>query len=76
MSEQVHITIDREVYDRLRMLMVPPILDVNDAIKALLFHDGRDSPAALEVEASGRHFDYAQEIARAQAGVYDCGGCT
>lgn len=33
-------------------------------------------PAAIEVLAAKRHYDYAQELERARAGVYDCGGCT
>ncbi len=76
MSEQIQITIDREVYDRLKMLMVPPIQDVNDVIRTLLVHEGHPSPAAIDMEAAGRHFSYEQELERARAGVYECGGCT
>ncbi len=76
MSDQIQITIDREIYDRLQMLMVPPISDVNAAIEALLFHDGHASRAALALEASEQHFTYEQELERAQRGVYDSGGCT
>ncbi len=46
MSDQVQISIDREIYDRLQMLMVPPISDANAAIEALLFHEGHTSKAA------------------------------
>ena len=76
MTEQIQVTIDREIYDRLQMLMVPPVSDVNAAIKALLYHDGRTSQAAVAVEAGEQHFSYAQELERANKGVYECGGGT
>lgn len=76
MTDQIQITIDHDVYDRLKMLMVPPISDANAAIKALLFHDGRASPAAVATEAEGQHFTYAQELERSSQGVYECGGGT
>lgn len=76
MNDQIQITIDRDVYDQLQMLMVPPINDANEAIRALLFHDGRASPAAVAVEAQGQHFTYAQELERSSRGVYECGGGT
>jgi hypothetical protein len=76
MTDQITITIDRDVYDRLQMLMVPPISDANAAIKALLYHDGRASRAAVALAADEQHFSYAQELERARLGVYDCGGAT
>ena len=76
MTDQIQITIDQEVYDRLQMLMVPPISDTNAAIKALLYHDGRASRAAVAVEADEQHFTYAQELERSSRGFYDCGGGT
>ncbi len=76
MSDQVTITIDRDVYERLQLLMVPPINDANEAIKALLYHEGRASRAAVALEAGGQHFTLAQELERASQGVYECGGGT
>jgi len=76
MTDQIQITIDREVYDRLQMLMVPPISDANAVIKGLLYHDGHTSRAAVALEASEQHFTYAQELERSSQGVYDCGGGT
>ncbi len=76
MTDQIQITIDHDVYDRLQMLMVPPISDANAAIKALLFHDGRASPASVATEAGGQHFTYAQELERSSQGIYECGGGT
>jgi hypothetical protein len=76
MTEQIQITLDREVYNRLQMLMVPPVSDANAVIKQLLYQDGRTSPAASAVEASGQHFTYAQELERSNQGVYECGGGT
>jgi len=76
MSDQIQISIDREIYDRLQMLMVPPISDANAAIEALLFHEGHTSKAAASLEASEQHYTYEQELERAQRGVYDSGGCT
>jgi hypothetical protein len=76
MTDQIQITIDKEVYDRLQMLMVPPISDPNAAIKALLYHDGRASQAAVALEADEHHFTYAQELERSSQGIYECGGGT
>jgi hypothetical protein len=76
MTDQIQISIDRDVYDRLRMLMVPPISDPNMAIKALLYHDGRASRAAVALEADEQHFTYAQELERSNQGIYECGGGT
>jgi len=76
MTGEIQITIERDVYDRLRSLMAPPVDDANAVIKALLHHDGRDSRAALALEADEQHFTYAQELERSSAGVYECGGGT
>jgi hypothetical protein len=76
MTEQIQITIDRDVYDRLQMLMVPPFSDPNAVIKQLLYLDGHDSPAAVALGASEQHYTYAQELERSSQGIYDCGGGT
>jgi hypothetical protein len=76
MTDQIQITIDQEVYDRLQVLMVPPISDANAVIKELLYHEGHTSRAAAALEAAEQHFTYAQELERSSQGVYDCGGAT
>lgn len=76
MTDKIQISIDRDVYERLQMLMVPPISDVNAVINSLLYHDGHASPAALAVEADERHFTFAQELERSSQGIYECGGGT
>lgn len=75
MTEQVQVFIDREIYDRLQTLMVPPINDANAVIGALLFHDGRRSRAAIALEAS-MPYTFEQELERSRQGVYECGGGT
>ncbi len=76
MSNQIQISIDRDVYDRLQMLMVPPIGDANAVIKELLNQDGRASKAAVAVGAAAQHYTYAEELERSMLGVYDGGGNT
>lgn len=76
MSEQIQISLDQDIYERLQMLMVPPVSDINAAIRTLLFHDGRTSAAAIATEAGTQHFTYEQELERARMGVYDSGGAT
>jgi len=76
MTDQVQITIDQEVFDRLQMLMVPPISDANAVIKALLYHKGSDSPAVVALKADEQHFTYEQELERSSQGFYDGGGAT
>ncbi|MBI5658494.1 MAG: hypothetical protein HZC43_02865 [Nitrosomonadales bacterium] len=76
MTDQIQISIDREVYDRLKVLMVPPISDANAVIRELLYQDGRASPASVAVGASEQHFTMAQELERSRQGIYDSGGNT
>lgn len=76
MTDQIKISVDREVYDQLLMLMVPPVSDANAVIKELLYHEGHTSRAAAALEAAEQHFTYAQELERSSQGVYDCGGAT
>lgn len=76
MADQVQITIDQEVFDQLQLLMVPPISDANAVIKALLYHDGADSPAVVALKAGEQHYTYEEELERASRGVYDGGGAT
>lgn len=76
MDNKVQILIDRDVFDRLQMLMVPPVSDANAVIRELLYHDGRTGRAAIGLETSERHFTYAEELERSLQGVYECGGGT
>ncbi len=81
MNDQIQIFIDRDVYDRLQTLMVPPFNDANAVIKGLLCQDklcedGRVSGAAVALGAAGQHFTMEQELERSSQGVYDSGGNT
>lgn len=76
MKDQVKISIDRDLYDRLLMLMVPPIDDANAVIRELLYQGGHDSNAAVALGAAEKHFTLEQENERNLRGVYDCGGAT
>lgn len=76
MTDQIQITVNQDVYDRLQMLMVPPFSDANAVIKELLQLDGHASPAAVALGAAGQHFTYAQELERSSQGVYEGGGGT
>lgn len=76
MPDQVQINIDRDIYDQLQTLMVPPVSDANAVIRELLFHEGHSSSSALALKASQQHYTYAQEIERSKQGVYDGGGGT
>ncbi|TAN77985.1 MAG: hypothetical protein EPN14_06935 [Gallionella sp.] len=78
MTDQIQISVDREVYDRLQMLMVPPVSDANAVIRELLYRGGSASPsqAAVALGATEQHFTYAQELERSSQGIYDSGGNT
>lgn len=76
MTDQIQITIDRDVYERLQMLMVPPVSDANAVIRELLLQEGHPSPAAMALGAAGQHFTYAQELERSSQGIYEGGGGT
>ncbi|MFA7317315.1 MAG: hypothetical protein WC029_07105 [Sulfuricella sp.] len=76
MSGQIQIKIDQDLYDRLMLLMVPPISDANAVIRELLILDGRTGRSAAELAASEQHYTYEQELERSSMGVYDGGGGT
>jgi len=76
MTDQIQISVDQEVYDRLQMLMVPPVSDANAVIKELLTLDGRDSPISVAMRASEQHYTMEQELERTRQGIYDGGGNT
>lgn len=76
MTDQIQISVDQDIYERLQMLMVPPISDANAVIKELLFQEGHASPASVALEASGHHYTMAEELERTKLGIYDCGGAT
>lgn len=75
-SAQVQVMLDRDVHDRLQQLMAPPLGDVNEVIRALLYHEGHRSPAVIALDAAQRHFTYAEELERASMGIYEGGGAT
>lgn len=73
MSETVQVTLDRAIYERLLELQIPPYNDINAVIDRLLFHDGRPSRAAVQLEAE-RHYTFEEELKRASDGVYGGSG--
>ena len=75
MSNQVQVMIDQDVYDRLQLLMVPPVNDINGAIRSLLEYEGHPSPAVLALSGSW-HYSMAEELERAQSGIYEGGGAS
>ena len=74
MTDQIQIFVDREVYDTLQTLMVPPTSDANAVIRELLYQEGHASRGAVAVGAAEHHFTMEQEFERTRQGVYDCGG--
>lgn len=71
MNDQVQVTLNRKLYDRLLELEAPPYGDINAVIDRLLFHAGRGAPP---MAADERHYTYAEELERAATGVYDGSG--
>ncbi|MEN8180442.1 MAG: hypothetical protein ABFS39_17720 [Pseudomonadota bacterium] len=69
MGKQVQITLDQAVYDRLLELKVPPFSDMNAVVARLLFHNGRKSREAAQVE-DDRHYSFEEELQRDRDGVY------
>lgn len=70
MSNQVQVSLDEAVYNRLLELQVPPLNDVNSVIERLLFYAGRKSSAAIQLEAETRHYSFEEELQRERDGVY------
>jgi len=70
MTDQIQISIDREVYDQLLMLMVPPIrLSRNCWLKM-----GVPAPPLLLWVSPNNTTLWEQELERTRQGVYDSGG--
>jgi hypothetical protein len=74
MSDTVTVTLDRAIYERLQQLQATPYNDINAVIERLLFHAGRNSPAAVELAAEEKHYTFEEEWERAREGVYDGSG--
>ncbi|MCW8829498.1 MAG: hypothetical protein OQK94_10650 [Gammaproteobacteria bacterium] len=70
MNEQVQVTLDKKLYDRLLELEVPPYNDVNAVIDRLLYHAGRSSREATQLESEETHYTMEDELRRASEGVY------
>lgn len=70
MSNQVQVSLNEAVYNRLLELQVPPYNDANSVIERLLFHAGRKSNAAIQLEAETRHYSFEEEMQRYMSGVY------
>jgi len=69
MGKQVQVTLDQAVYDLLLELKVPPFNDINAVVGRLLFHNGRRTREASQVE-SERHYSFEEELQRDRDGVY------
>ena len=76
MTDQIQISVERDVYDALQTLMVPPTSDANAVIRELLYQEGHASRGAIALGAAEQHFTMEQELERSKQGVYDCGGAT
>lgn len=74
MQETVQVTLDRALYERLQELQIPPYNDINAVLERLLFHEGRTSRAAVQLEAEEKHFTFEEEVQRASEGVYGGSG--
>ncbi|CAI07640.1 hypothetical protein [Aromatoleum aromaticum] len=70
-SEQVQIVVDERVHRRLSELCTPPCINLGDVIKGLLQHEGRDTAASVALKTDQRGHSFGDEIAAAQAGVFD-----
>jgi hypothetical protein len=71
MIEQVQVSLDKKLYNRLLELETPPYNTINDVIERLLYHAGRPSREAIALEGEGKHYSMEEELQRARDGVYD-----
>jgi hypothetical protein len=70
MSDQVQVMLDKRLYNRLLELEVPPYNDVSAVIDRLLYHAGRPSREAVQLESEERHYTMEDELRRASEGIY------
>lgn len=75
MTEQVQISIDKDVYQRLQELCVPPVNSINDLLRQFLINEGKGkTKEAMRLEASVSHRSMEEEKKAAETGVYDSSG--
>jgi|GEM_PF-830994 len=74
MSEQVQVSIDRKIYDRLLELEAPPYSNINAVLDRLLYHSGHASREATALEREEHHYTMEEERERSSAGVYEGSG--
>lgn len=74
MSDTVQVSLNKAVYERLQQLQIPPYNDINAVIERLLFHEGRNSSAAVQLEAEETHYTFEEEVKRASEGIYSGSG--
>ena len=75
MSQQRQISVDEEVYQRLQALCIPPVNEVGEVVKRLLYNEaGQPSRAAKELESELRHRTMAEERQADLDGYYVSSG--
>lgn len=76
MNDAVQITIDRDVYQRPQLLMPPRSATRTRSSSPCCSMKGMPARRPSRSMASTWHFSFTQELERAQAGGYECGGAT
>lgn len=74
MNEQVQVSLDKRLYDRLVELESPPYNTINDVIERLLFHAGRPSREVIALESEKPRYSMEDELKRADEGKFGSSG--
>lgn len=75
MSRERQICVDEEVYQRLLELCIPPVTDIGEVVKRLLYNEaGRPSRAVRELDDELRHRSMAEERQADLDGYYGSSG--
>ncbi|WP_428605523.1 hypothetical protein [Sedimenticola sp.] len=70
MDNQVQVTLDKAVHDRLVALQTGSFHDINAVVERLLFHGDRK----VLLDAAEPHYTMEQEIQRERDGVFASSG--
>lgn len=74
MADKMQITIDRDVWDRLEELRVPPLNDVNEVLRSLIYNASGKVTRAVEETRAEHHKTYAEEVKAYNEGHYAASG--
>lgn len=74
MADQAQITIERDVWDRLEELRVPPLNDISEVPRSLIYNASGKATRTVQETAAKHHNTYDEEVEVYNEGHYSSSG--